>query len=383
MAIGNQVQLDFHQENDPDTGVEITRLTPLDAICHRPYFYQKCFTNDGSHLLFAGNFDGHWNYYLLELNQQIARQLTEGDGDNSFGGFLTTDETALFYVKYNRQLMRVELKDGSHKTMYEVPDGWVGYGTWVPNSECTKVVGIEIDERDYMPLTDWEKFAEQYHRKPHCRLISIDLATGERSVISDQQTWLGHPIYRPFDDNTVAFCHEGPHDLVETRMWMVDEDGQNMRKVHDQEPGESCTHEFWVPDGSRMIFVSYLRGESDRWICSVDPAGTQSVREMKMPPCSHIMSNSDGSLLVGDGSDTPVDVADTNGHEHTSDPYLYILDLNTKKSRKLCRHDTSWDVLEGSRQINHPHPSFTPDESHVLFGSDKDGSPAIYLAKLN
>ena len=33
-------------------------------------------------------------------------------------------------------------------------------------------------------------------------------------------------------------------------------------------------------------------------------------------------------------------------------------------------------------QMTHPHPSFTPDESAILFSSDKDGKPAIYIAKL-
>ena len=41
----------------------------------------------------------------------------------------------------------------------------------------------------------------------------------------------GTPIYRPFDDHTVAFCHEGPHDLVDARMWLVNEDGSHVRKV--------------------------------------------------------------------------------------------------------------------------------------------------------
>ncbi len=34
-----------------------------------------------------------------------------------------------------------------------------------------------------------------------------------------------------FDDHTVAFCHEGPHDLVDARMWLVNEDGSHVRKV--------------------------------------------------------------------------------------------------------------------------------------------------------
>ena len=82
-------------------------------------------------------------------------------------------------------------------------------------------------------------------------------------------------------------------------------------------------------------------------------------------------------MLVGDGSETPVDVADTDGHELVNDPYLYVFDLESKQVNKLCRHNTSWAVLEDSHQVNHPHLSFTPDDSQVLFDSDKDGSPAF------
>ncbi|MBN0602696.1 PD40 domain-containing protein, partial [Pseudomonas aeruginosa] len=44
--------------------------------------------------------------------------------------------------------------------------------------------------------------------------------------------------------------------------------------------------------------------------------------------------------------------------------------------------DTSWATVANSRQVTHPHPSFTPDDSAILFSSDKDGKPAIYIAKL-
>ena len=67
MAKGMRVKLNYEVSRDPDTGAEITRLTPPEVTCHRNYFYQKCFFNDGSHLLFAGEFDGNWNYYLLDL----------------------------------------------------------------------------------------------------------------------------------------------------------------------------------------------------------------------------------------------------------------------------------------------------------------------------
>lgn len=52
MAKGMRVKLNYHVSHDPDTGAEVTRLTPPEVTCHRNYFYQKCFFNDGSHLLF-------------------------------------------------------------------------------------------------------------------------------------------------------------------------------------------------------------------------------------------------------------------------------------------------------------------------------------------
>ena len=45
--------LNFVRRQDPDTGAQVTRLTPPDVTCHRNYFYQKCFTQDGTRLLFG------------------------------------------------------------------------------------------------------------------------------------------------------------------------------------------------------------------------------------------------------------------------------------------------------------------------------------------
>ena len=350
--------------------------------CHRNYFYQKCFFNDGSHLLFAGEFDGNWNYYLLDLAKAEAVQLTEGAGDNTFGGFLSPDDKSLYYVKNDRTLLEVNLTTLQEREVYRVADDWVGYGTWVANSDCTKLVGIEIAKSDWTPLNDWQIFHDFFHKGPRCRLLRVDLQTGESRVIHEEKKWLGHPIYRPFDDNTVAFCHEGPHDLVDARMWMVNEDGSNVRKVKAHAEGESCTHEFWVPNGSALVYVSYLKGQQGRTIYSFNPDTGVNEAVMQMPACSHLMSNFDGTMLVGDGSGTPVDVKDTSGYTIDNDPYLYAFDVAKQAYFRVARHDTSWATVANSRQVTHPHPSFTPDDSAILFSSDKDGKPAVYIAKL-
>ena len=382
MAKGMRVKLNYHVSRDPDTGAEVTRLTPPEVTCHRNYFYQKCFFNDGSHLLFAGEFDGHWNYYLLNIASAEAVQLTEGAGDNTFGGFLSPDDKSLYYVKNDRTLLEVNLTTLAEREVYRVSEAWVGYGTWVANSDCSKLVGIEIAKSDWTPLNDWQIFHDFFHKGPHCRLLRVDLRSGESQVIHEEKIWLGHPIYRPFDDHTVAFCHEGPHDLVDARMWLVNEDGSHVRKVKAHAPGESCTHEFWVPDGSALIYVSYLKGQQGRTIYRFDPESGVNEALMTMPACSHLMSNFDGTLLVGDGSGTPVDVKDTGGYSIDNDPWLYVFNVAEKRYFRVARHDTSWATVANSRQVTHPHPSFTPDDSAILFSSDKDGKPAIYIAKL-
>ncbi len=46
----------------------------------------------------------------------------------------------------------------AEREVYRVSDdGWVGYGTWVANSDCSKLVGIEIAS-DWTPLNDWQIF---------------------------------------------------------------------------------------------------------------------------------------------------------------------------------------------------------------------------------
>ena len=377
-----QRQLNFVTKTDPDTGAEVTRLTPLDVTCHRQYFYQKCFTNDGSKLLFAGEFgpSNYWNYHLLDLESQVATQLTDQARENTFGGFLSPDDKSLYFVRAERQLIKLELSSLKEEVVYTVPQGWIGYGTWVTNTACTRMVGIEIHADDWFPLSDWKKFHDMYHAKPRCRLIRIDLATGQREVILEKDGWLGHPQYRPYDDNTVAYCHEGPHDLVDARMWFINEDGTNIRCGKTHEVGESCTHEFWVPDGSLMSYVSYLKGETERYIWSLDPVTLKNERLVHMPACSHLMSNFKGDLLVGDGCGSPADVADSSSHEIQTDPYLYVFDLKNKTQRPIARHDSSWEVYKKSRQVTHPHPSFTPDEKKVLYSCDAEGEPALYLA---
>lgn len=383
MPKGSTLEFSFQESIDPDTGVRITRLNPPEVACPRNYFYQKCFTADGGKLIFGGEFDGHLNVWMLDLASGIARQLTEGAGDNYHGAYLSPDDRFMFYTKGGREHRRVDLATLEENVIYTVPQGWRGAGTWVANSACTRIAGIEMVEEDQATGgSGWERFRRQFEIQPRQRLISIDIASGEATVVLAQKRYMGHPMYRPYDDSTMGFCHEGPHDLVDARMWLIDANGANLRKVKEHAPGEACMHEFWVPDGSKLIYVSYVKGQQERFIWAADPVTLENECIMAIPPCAHLMSNFDGSLVVGDGAGQLGDVADKDGHAFEADPWLHLFDMKTRSHRRICRHDSSWAEYKGNTQATHPHPSFTPDEGRVLFGSDRDGKPALYLADL-
>ena len=61
--------------------------------------------------------------------------------------------------------------------------------------------------------------------------------------------------------------------------------------------------------------------------------------------------------------------------------FIYLVDIARKKEIPLCYHGTSWTTIHGTPQDAHPHPCFTPDGSGVVFTSDREGKPCVYLAK--
>ena len=50
---GKIIPLSFLHTQDSETAHQVIRMTPPHVICHRNYFYQKCFTRDGSKLIFG------------------------------------------------------------------------------------------------------------------------------------------------------------------------------------------------------------------------------------------------------------------------------------------------------------------------------------------
>ncbi|MHA6485020.1 oligogalacturonate lyase family protein [Paenibacillus sp. strain BS8-2] len=373
---------------DAVTGKLVTRLTSDGVLSHHPYFYNRIFTSQGSGLLFATRHEGVSSLHLMNLESGESRQLTDGQDIMAFSANLSPGERWLYYVR-GQSIVRTCMEDLHEETVYTTQEGWLAYDNPGMGADGEYMVTVEMKEEDRIETHGgWSAFEAQWEARPHCRIVRIHLATGRSEVMYEERCWLGHPQLRPGDCDTIMYCHEGPAHKVDSRVWLLRE-GKGI-SARPQSPGEMISHEYWHPDGTAIAYV-YRTQRNEGWSSSavvdpltyrpitneaelkqqirlLDPDTLQERVVMDCSPYCHFISNDDHSLIVGDGQT-----------EHEG--YLYLADPATGRETVLCGHGSSWRSY-GTTQDAHPHPVFTPDGKHVVFTSDRDGLPAVYMVEL-
>jgi oligogalacturonide lyase len=360
----------------------VRRLTSPNDRSQHQYFYCNMWTQDSGCVLVTSNRgDGVFRLYLVDVESGAGLCLTDGDRPVRQMAELAHDDAHLLYPG-GRELRRLSLPDLQDEVLYTQPEPWTGGGMYYsPTRDHARVVMVEMHRDDRIEAkTGWDAFAPQFHARPRCRLVELDCGTGAATVLHEDVCWLGHPNYRP-DGRTVMFCHEGPWHLVDSRIWFIDPDGGNLREGRQRDPahppgeetGERWGHEFWLADSSRAAYVFFPREYGERaTLRLLDPDTLEEEVLMPVSHYSHFIFNREATLVVGDGNAPQSDA-------------LYVVDVATRTEHVLCRHGSSMrpyiDARTGevNTQAAHPHPCFSPDSRRVVFTSDRDGEPAVYV----
>lgn len=368
MAKGDVIRHTLYTYSDPYTGAAVTRLTEPDTVSHHLYFYHKMMTNDSRYLIYSSLRDGRRNLYRMDMTDGTAVQLTDADDVSDFSATLTSDDRFLI-VTTRRRLIRMDMGTLAEEPFYEMPDGW-NKGDISLSSDDRYIVTAQMDRRDEVRRKDgWDFFRPQCEAKPRCRLVVIDARSGEARTILEQRCWLGHAQFRPHDNGTILFCHEGPWDMIDARLWLIGSDGKNLRCAREQHH-VVMTHEFWLADGSRFGYVyRETDGPERETVRFIDPDTLEEEIMMECSRYKHFIANRAGTKLVGDG-------------ELPGKHFIYVADLPTRAEAPLCWHGSQWKSY-GSVQDAHPHPAFSPDGRFVIFTTDREGVPCIYRAMLD
>lgn len=390
MAIGDTHQELIERFPDPGTGREVVRLTTPDSHCHHCYFYSQPFTPDSRRVVYVSDRTGHRNLFLLDIGSGMSLQLTACRNLVDFHYTLSADGTYLLVIEAN-QIRRLDLETLRQETLYVQRHPWNRRGIYPGFSDdLSKVLLCQMHADDIVPpgTSGWDSFPVQFRAKPRCRLVLVDLVTGGETVVLEERIWLGHPQARPGDHSTLMYCHEGPWDQVDCRMWLINSDGSGKRPVGYWEPhpgagaGIRVGHEYFTPDGRFIAFACFpeKHGESG----TLRMRAVETLEETNFGPYSnynHFMSSPDGRWIAGD---------ECRGEGRSR---IWLYDVAGRRETPLCNHNSGTkprvnkDTGGFSTQDAHPHPLFAPDGRTVLFTSDMatgpDGNCSVYMTTID
>ncbi len=380
---GKEFGSEKYSYRDEKTGLKVTQLTKGDCNSFIFYFTDNSFTTDDRDIYFMSDRLSSrpeiYNIFKMELETGRIIQISdEPGGINIEYQTKTPDGETIIYVAEN-QLKKLNTQTGECEVLYREKEGiLIGSPFISPNK---RYVGVARNEDVHLlPGANYCGFKETMYAIKKGWITIFDLHTGQVTDVYEDTQWLGHFQFAPDDSGVAIFCHEGPWNLVQQRIWILDMMQRTVKPCFRQGEDDCVGHEFWTRDG--LIFFDNRRRGHDGTITSsrtqatvVTAAGSQTpyigladrygkiVRKIDMPYyCNHYHANQDHSHLVGDEVDDLV-LIDIRGEQPELHP--------------LCTHSTSW-----RSQQTHCHPTFNFAGDRVLFTSDRDGKCNVYLVDL-
>ena len=398
---GTIYELQRKSEKDPMTGVEVIRLTDNRGNYDRPYFTTRQFDRAGRYTLFVSDFTGtsraknpdapavgkigFGELFLLELETGKALQVTEGEAIKMGHGahaMMGPDGKKAYYYS-NEQLKEVDLETLESRELM-----------WIPNSYNFHSLSITDDSR-YLAFSVVEemvlltsRFAdpmseaapgarERFFKEPGSLVIRYDTVTGTAEAVCGGHHRITHVSLMPSDGDRLLFCHDGPWHLTQ-RMWTARASTDEVKPLVSQQHNlEGIVHEFFTPGGRIGAQYSYrYKPDMDFFLFAdlfVDfDGGNQERYYYPYLRPGHVSVNSRETLAAGDRAMIRKDMKD-------SERYLSLIRYHSQDHRAevslLCAHDPS------GQKSAHVHPVFTPDDSHIVYSSDKEGRLNIYMVE--
>ncbi len=380
--IGQEFASEKHYYRDEKTGQEVCQLTTT-ANNYHFYFTDNSFSLNDKEIYFlsdrAAPQAGIFNVFKMDLETGRMVQITAEEGGVNHRATKTPDSELIVYTA-GKQIKKVNTRTGATEVLYEEKSNFNMRAPFIsPDKKYFGVVRNEM-RPDFERGPNYKGFKSTMFsvKKAYITLVYLD---GSKAIDLYEDThYLGHFQFAPDDSTLAMFCHEGPWNLVQQRIWLFDLVARSAEPCFRQAADDCVGHEFWTRDG--LIFFDNRGAGHDGTITSSKTQATVEtadsdvrayigladkngalIRKIDMPYyCNHYHANNDNTLLVGDTAD---DVA--------------LIDISTDQPtlKILCSHQTSWYT-----STRHCHPTFGWNGRRILFESDRSGNQHIYLVDL-
>ena len=335
---------------DLATGYEVTMLTTSPAKDNKIYQTHPNWTADGRHIVFMSDRTGANQYFALSIETGVITQLTDDKGPGN--AFVHRDKNCMFYIS-NRSIWELDigaicnLKENKpnrrfRRKVADLPRKLKISGTLsVDSNEKDIYLGVQYDEDSW-------------------GLVALNVETGRFRKIIDSSFRVGHCQAHPSIPGLIMYCWETGGDSQQ-RMWIVRADGSDNGPFYKETYDEWVTHEvWWGPD--KAIFTIWPRDEQ----MLKKPHGiayiyiqNRNLNILSQKKYWHVGGSPDGKWAAGD----------------TFNGEIYLISADTGKAKLITQgHRPSGATV-------HPHPSFSPDGSSILFCSEKNGNWDLFLVQ--
>ena len=210
---------------DPKSGVQITQLTNQ-GINYHFYFTENSFDLDGKTIYFLSN-RGHegteiCNLFKMDLESGEMEQLTDDPKgievgritktpDGEYVAYVTENNIRLYHTRTRENKLIYEEKE--HKLLqnlsFSCDKQWIGFN--------------RNEDVDALPDggPNYAGFKEKMFATKDGRVSMIRLDGSEFHDVFRDTHWLSHFQFSPDDPEIAMFCHEGPWNYVQQRIWLI------------------------------------------------------------------------------------------------------------------------------------------------------------------
>jgi hypothetical protein len=361
-------ELQIHR--DAATGARIWQMTSSAAIHHATYFLQCSFTPDGQTLLFISNRTGSWQLFGIHpFPDGPIRQLTDGAAIHPFSPAFHPDGGRVVFVR-GGSVWVLSLGDLTETLIHDFGQASMGEPSLDASGEWI-VAAIKKDGQAGLAVgtisgADW-------------RILPF-----ARTII--------HPQFHPLEPDWIEFAGDPA-----PRMHRIRRDGSDLECLLEHGNDTFIVHETFLGRTGDLVYTVWPHR-----LCRMD-WHTRSTRTIAQCNAWHITPNRAGTQILCDTNHPDrgiqlIDVetgdqrlvclsqASSRGSQWLRSRYALAADFAAARSEALATKNLSWmeagtDTVYGP-QWTHPHPSFSPDESKIVFASDRTGFPHVYVAEI-
>jgi len=372
MARGRTWPAEWREHEDAVTSVRVRQLTDYRGHSHHLYFTNPGWYDGGRRLLFGSDRENRTNLFGLDLETGAIEQLTDLEPvppphETQFLSVCVNPRREVAYFWYRRSLVALDLRTREAMPLWEAPEGFRRSMINCTADGRYVCAGLTEDLSDRFRI-DYRRgyvgFRETWEARPLCRILRVAADGGEADCVWEEKAWIGHINTSPTRANLLTFCHEGPWDRVDNRIWGLDLETGRTWRIRPREAEESPGHEYWLADGEHIGYHGRYP-DGGQFFGRIHYDNSDRI-EFRTPHATGHMHSNDFRLIAGDG-----------GREGGVVRLWRQEEGRIEGPRVLCEHRSSFHI-----QQTHVHPRFSPDGTQVLFTSDRSGYGNLYLVEV-